>query len=56
MVQTDSKLEASVLEQTSNPNLRRVVLSALRERELMEKDPDYRIHGTYSEAYQGEVA
>ena len=56
MVQTDSKLEIDILEKISNPNLKRVVLSALRERELMEKDPDYRIHGTYSEAYQGEKA
>lgn len=56
MVQTDSTLEVSILEQISNPNLRRVALNAVKERELMEKYLDYHIHGTYSEAYQGERA
>ena len=52
--QKDSRLEVGVLKQIGNPNLRAVALSAVMERELIEKHPDYRIQGTYSEAYSGE--
>lgn len=52
----DLELELSKLEDVENPNVRRVAITARNTRERLEADPSYEIQGTYSEAYQGEIA
>lgn len=50
------ELDLESLEGIVNPNVRSVAIAASDIRKKLEKDPFYKIHGAYSEAYQGERA
>ncbi len=52
----DVDLDRDRLSSLRSPNVRGVALRALDTKELINKDDSLRIQGTYSEAYQGEVA
>ena len=54
--ETTLELDVDHLETVRNPNVRNVALLARDVRERMESDPEFRLQGTYTEAYQGERA